>query len=147
MSAKYNLSPTEKLNYVQKGKIKGQGRKFFKQILFSFLILGILTLLAIPYFKNYQKRKDLEIEISKINDDIYKYEKTNEELREFLTYLESDQAIVEKARVNLGLQKEGESVVVIKRNDSGDNLVENEMQEVKTETSNFKKWLNYFFNN
>lgn len=147
MSAKYNLSPTEKLNYVQKGKVKGQGRKFFKQVLFSFLILGMLTLLAVPYFKNYQKRKDLENEIKKIQEEIYQYEKNNEELKEFLSYLESDQAIIEKARVNLGLQREGESVVVIKNKKIETDLNNNNKNEHKDNVSNFKKWLNYFFNN
>ncbi len=147
MSSKYNLSPTEKLNYVEKGKIKGQGRKFFKQILFSFLILGIIILLAIPYFKNYKKRKDLEKEISMIQEEIHQYEKTNEELKEFLSYLESDQAIVEKARVNLGLQREGESVVVIKDKKTEVNTIDNVDQNIENNVPNFKKWINYFFNN
>lgn len=147
MSAKYRLSPTEKLNYVQKGRIKGQRKRFLKQFLFFFLILFFLSLLAVPYFKNYQKRKDLENEISKIQEEIYQYEKMNEELKDFLKYLESDQAIVEKARVNLGLQKEGENVVVIKRKNIENDLIENDKESVKPEFSNFKKWFNYFFNN
>lgn len=147
MSAKYNLSPTEKLNYVQKGNIKGSKTKIFKQILFCFFVILMLVLILIPYLRNDKKRKDLENEIAKINSDISQYEKTNEELKEFLSYLESDQAIMEKGRVDLGLQKEGEKVVVIKRKDL--EVVENgKTNEEETKNiSNLGKWWQYFFNN
>lgn len=147
MTAKYNLSPTEKLNYVQKGNVKGRGRRIFKQILLSLFILGFLILIIIPYLRNNKKRKDLENEIAKIQKEISQYEKTNEELKEFLSYLESDQAIMEKARVNLGLQKEGEKVVVIKRKDLEINSTGTVEAQSIEDVSNFRKWLRYFFNN
>ncbi|MDD3711789.1 MAG: septum formation initiator family protein [Patescibacteria group bacterium] len=147
MTAKYNLSPTEKLNYVQKGNIKGRGRRIFKQILLSLFILSLLILIIIPYLRNNKKRKDLENEIAKIQKEISQYEKTNEELKEFLSYLESDQAIMEKARVNLGLQKEGEKVVVIKRKDLELNSTGTVETQGIEDVSNFRKWLRYFFNN
>lgn len=147
MTAKYNLSPTEKLNYVQKGNVKGRGRKIFKQILLTLFILGLLILIIVPYLRNNKKRKDLENEIVKIQKEISQYEKTNEELKEFLLYLESDQAIMEKARVNLGLQKEGEKVVVIKRKDLEVTSTSTTETQSAEDVSNFRKWLKYFFNN
>ena len=147
MTAKYNLSPTEKLNYVQKGNVKGRGRKIFKQILLTLFILGLLILIIVPYLRNNKKRKDLENEIVKIQKEISQYEQTNEELKEFLSYLESDQAIMEKARVNLGLQKEGEKVVVIKRKDLEVTSTSTAETQSAEDVSNFRKWLKYFFNN
>jgi cell division protein FtsB len=147
MTAKYNLSPTEKLNYVQKGNVKGRGRKIFKQILLTLFILGLLILIIVPYLRNNKKGKDLENEIVKIQKEISQYEKTNEELKEFLSYLESDQAIMEKARVNLGLQKEGEKVVVIKRKDLEVTSTSTAETQSAEDVSNFRKWLKYFFNN
>lgn len=147
MSVKYNLSPTEKLNYVQKGNIPGGNKKIFKQVLLSFFILGFLVLLAVPYLKNYNKRKNLEAEIARIEEDVYRYERTNEELKEFLVYLESDQAVIEKARVNLGLQRNGESVVVIKRKDSINEKNGDFGGVALEDVGNFKKWVRYFFNN
>ncbi|MFA5644238.1 MAG: septum formation initiator family protein [Patescibacteria group bacterium] len=145
MSKKYNLSPAEKLNYVQKGKIKGQGKKNFKKFLVSFLILGLLVLMFVPYLNKYQKNKDLENEIAKIKEEIDKYENQNEELKEILNYLESDQAVEDRARINLGLQKEGESVLIIRRKIEEPNVKNNYVLDSGEEEGNFKKWLNYIF--
>lgn len=145
MTAKYNLSPTEKVNYVQKGKSKSNHSQVFQQVMVSFLILGILVLVLIPSYNNNKKRQDLKKEIDSIKKDISRYENSNEDLEELLSYLSSKQAIEEKARLNFGLQKRGEQVIVIqKKGDiAGELGAEN---EIKEELSNSKKWLNYFFN-
>lgn len=148
MANKYNLSPTEKLNYVEKGKVKGKNKYVFKQFLTSVFIVAILILLFFPLFKNQQKNKALQEEISKIQAEIAKHEKSNEELRELLSYLESEQSAVEKGRLNFGLQKAGEQVIVVKRKA----LVEDELNvslgnDKNREVSNFQKWINYFFIN
>ncbi|HOZ53561.1 MAG TPA: septum formation initiator family protein [bacterium] len=147
MSNKYNLSPTEKLNYVHKGEIKGQKGRVLKQSLFLVFIIGMMVLILFPYLKNKKKKIELENEIAKIREDINQYEKNNEDLREFLSYLESDQAIEEKARLNLGLQKEGEKVVVIKKIIK-DEVIEGENKELdEEELTNPQKWIKYFFDN
>jgi len=144
MTSKYNLSPTEKLNYVQKGKSKGQRSQIMQQATISFLILGVLVLIVVPYYNNNRKRQDLEKEINSMKENISRYENSNSELEELLSYLSSDQAIEEKARLNFGLQKQGEQVIIVqKQNSSSQQVLENESVE---ELSNPKKWLNYFFN-
>lgn len=147
MSNKYNLSPTEKLNYVHKGEIKGQKGRVLKQSLFLIFIIGMIILILFPYLKNKKKKIELENEIAKVKEDINQYEKNNEDLREFLSYLESDQAIEEKARLNLGLQKEGEKVVVIKKiiKDESPEVVNNNSDE--KDLNNPQKWIKYFFDN
>lgn len=145
MTPKYNLSPTEKLNYVQKGKSKGQHNQVMQQATISFLILSILVLILIPYYNNNKKRKDLEREINLMKENISRYENSNAELEELLSYLDSKQAIEEKARLNFGLQKQGEQVIVIQKQSSS---TDQELAEKNTEVelSNPQKWLNYFFN-
>ena len=68
----------------------------------------------------------------------------NEELKIITSYLSTNQAVEEKARLNLGLQKAGEKVVVIKKDENEDI---NTSTEEKIDLPNYKKWLNYFFNN
>ncbi|HPT08551.1 MAG TPA: septum formation initiator family protein [bacterium] len=145
MTSKYNLSPTEKLNYIEKGKIKGQAWKNFKQFLLTLILLGLVILMFIPYLKNNKKTKNIETEIAQIQSEINKYEKTNQGLSEVLSYLSSDQSVEEKARLNLNLQKAGEQVVVIKREEALSNV--NTSTDEIIEVSNFRKWINYFFNN
>lgn len=145
MTSKYNLSPTEKLNYIEKGKIKGQAWKNFKQFLLTLILLGLVILMFIPYLRNNKKTKNIETEIAQIQSEINKYEKTNQGLSEVLSYLSSDQSVEEKARLNLNLQKAGEQVVVIKREEALSNV--NTSTDEIIEVSNFRKWINYFFNN
>ncbi len=144
MATKYNLSPTEKLNYVQKGKPKGQFKKAFKQVLLSFVLIGLFILMFVPYLRNYKKNKIMDTEIAEAKANINQYEKTNEELKIITSYLSTNQAVEEKARLNLGLQKAGEKVVVIKKDENEDI---NTSTEEKIELPNYKRWFNYFFNN
>ncbi len=144
MTAKYNLSPTEKLNYVQKGKSKGQFKKAFKQVLLFFALIGLFVLMFVPFLRNYKKNKIMDAEIAEAKANINQYEKTNEELKTITSYLSTNQAVEEKARLNLGLQKAGEKVVVIKKNENEDITTST---EEKIELPNYKKWLRYFFNN
>lgn len=147
MSNKYNLSPTEKLNYVHKGESKGQKGRVLKQSLFLIFIIGMIILILFPYLKNKKKEMELENEIAKVRNDINQYERNNEELKEFLSYLESDQAVEEKARLNLGLQKEGEKVVVIKKIIKDESVEREDANLDKEELTNPQKWIKYFFDN
>lgn len=146
MSNKYNLSPTEKINYVQKGSLKGGGVRLFKQFIFTFFILLLILLISFPYFKNRQKIKAMNDEIFKVKDDIYEYEKSQEELKELLSYLNSNQAIEDKARINLGLQKDGEKVIVVKHDDFNKKEIDNSLEKEIDDKSNLVKWVEYFFN-
>ncbi|MFA4942981.1 MAG: septum formation initiator family protein [Patescibacteria group bacterium] len=146
---KYRLSRTKKVAYVQKGMALaptfGLGGLRFKQGLLTIFILAILVLVSIPTIKNYAQEKAISLEINEAQAEIEKYEGKNKELSEVINYLESDQAVEEKARLNLGLKKPGEKVAVIINQvpTSTDVLVnENSFQE---KLSNPHKWLNYFF--
>lgn len=146
MSKKYNLSPTDRLNYVHKGKVDpGSKFSFVKKFFSTFFLLFILVLILIPYYNRLSRKKIIENEIKKERENIGLYEKENGELQGLISYLNSDQAAEENARVNFGLQKEGETVVVVKipsKNETEELSLENKN---KTEVSCFQKWYNYFF--
>ncbi len=146
MSKKYNLSPTERLNYVHKGKVSQTGKFNFARKFFStFFLLFILVLVLIPYYGKLSKKRILEEEIAKEKENISRYEKNNEELKNLISYLSSEQAAEENARINFGLQKEGETVVVVKMPSKKDNEVLEDNNKEKEECSCFEKWYNYFF--
>ena len=126
-----------------------------KNSIFSFLYnpkfislvgLAILILILIPLIDNYQQRLSVDQEIEDIKKEIEYYESKNQDLSQKLEFLASDQAVEEQAKLNLGLKNPGEQVVVIRQED----LINDEAEEenmAKEEFSNFKKWINYFFNN
>lgn len=147
MSKKYNLSPTERLNYVHKGQVSPSSKiNFFKKFFLSFFLLLVLILILIPYYNKLNRSRFLEEEIRKEKENISRYEKNNEELKNIVSYLGSEQAAEESARINFGLQKEGETVVVVKIPSKSDkDLSEEIINPSEKEISCFRKWYNYFF--
>lgn len=145
MSSKYNLSPSEKLNYVQKGHSKSHRKQAWQQGIISFVLISVLILILIPYYNNNKKRKDMENEIALLKESISYYEGSNDEIADLLVYLNSNQAIEEKARLNFGLQKQGEKVIVIQKQENEADITTKEVVS-EEELSNPQKWLNYFFN-
>jgi cell division protein FtsB len=121
---------------------------FFYKLISSQRFLAIIGLIllfiiALPLAKTYSQRRLVEKEISDIKQEIAQFEKDNQELKDMLNYLKSDQSLEAQARINLNLKKPGETVVVIenqedKKNQSNDS-------EEKIVQSNFEKWFNYFF--
>lgn len=125
---------------------------FFTKIIYSqkFLALiglGLIVLISFPLAKNVSKRYHLNKEIKELDKEIIEFESKNKDLKQLITYLESEQFVEEKARLNLGLKKEGEKIVVIQdgistttaanllagSGDNGENLF------------NLRRWWNYFF--
>lgn len=118
-------------------------RLFSSQRFLAILSLTFLIILLFPIAKTYTQKKLMEKEISDIQEEIAVYQKNNQELKEMIAYLESDQSLEEQARLNLNLKKPGEQVVVI---DNSKNTVDSSTATTTEETvGNFAKWWNYFF--
>ncbi|MDA3802391.1 MAG: septum formation initiator family protein [Patescibacteria group bacterium] len=119
-------------------------RLFSNQKIVALLILAVIILLLFPLAKSYSQRKIIEKEISQLQEEIDKYEQDNEELKEFLSYIDSNQAVEKQARTSLNLKKTGEGVIVIEEPGYEE---EKEMVEKlrQSQEGNFKKWLRYFF--
>jgi cell division protein FtsB len=120
-------------------------RLFKSQIFFTLLALALLVMILIPVYKNWQDRQVIDREIAEIEKKMNEYENSNQELRQMLDYLESEESLEAQARLNLGLKRPGEEVVVIKTETEEKNIVNN-INNIKEELSNSKTWFRYFFN-
>ena len=108
-------------------------------------IIGLVFLLLIifPLAKTYTQKRMVENEINGVKKEINDFEKTNQELRDMITYLESDQSLEEQARLNLNLKKPGEKVIVIEEPKTATSS--SEANDFAADGGNLAKWWHYFF--
>ncbi len=124
-----------------------------------FIIIGICFLVFIGFslgketYRNYQ----IEKEIQALEEEISSIEKNNDNLTHLIEYFKTESYQEKEARQKLGLQKEGEKVVVITEEniepeelemESAENSVQafNQSEEIqKEEISNPRKWWNFIF--
>jgi len=128
---------------------------------FSVTILGLLVifLISFPLAEKVSKQYKVNKEIEELKMEIAEVEGKNSDLKNLLTYLDSDQFVEEQAKEKLNYKKEGEEVVVIKKQGDleefpkaasagSENIYDvkgfDGAAEVKNEI-NYKKWINYFF--
>ncbi len=127
-------------------------RNFFINFIFSpkiFFLVGIIIVIAIsfPLSKNISKKYKIDKEILELEEEIKTLEGANSDFKKMITYLESDYFVEEQARLNLGLKKEGEEVIVIE--DGGEALRQDKIS--LTNNLNTDKnfipfvWWSYFF--
>lgn len=142
-------------------------RKDKKNLLTQFLLnqktlalvgLAVIVLISFPLAKNISQRYKISQEIKELEAEINNLENQNTNLKEFMNYLESDQFVEERARLNLGLKKEGEEVAVIsgeaatiqnngnKEEGAATGIFGMEKEEPAKPIGNPRKWWRYFFN-
>ena len=131
-------------------------RIFFNQKFLTLIGLVVIILISFPFVKNTLKQYRINKEISELKQEIFDLQNKNGDLKNFVSYLESDQFAEEQARLNLGLKKPGEQLMVIKMavgdtqistssNSTIFNIPGNEKIRPEIKKSNPKKWLTYFF--
>jgi cell division protein FtsB len=124
-----------------------------------FIIIGICFVVFIGFslgketYRNYQ----IEKEIQALEEEISGLEKNNDDLTHLIEYFKTESYQEKEARQKLGLQKEGEKVVLITDENieteeletgSAENSVQefNQSEEIqKEEVSNPQKWWNFIF--
>ena len=116
-----------------------------------FIIIGICLLIFIGFslgketYRNYQIQK----EIQALEEEITKLKENNEDLMNLIEYFKTESYQEKEARQKLGLQKEGERVVIIYEDNNLSEEIVNELsqsEEIKKERiSNLKKWWNFIF--
>jgi cell division protein FtsB len=130
---------------------KSRKNNFFLRVInspifLSFLGLLIVVLISFPLAKNLSRKYAISEEIREIQNEIKELESKNKDFKKIITYLDTDDFVEEQGRLNLGLKKQGEEVVVIKDMDKI-NDIKKESMEIKSdfkEESNPKKWFRYF---
>jgi cell division protein FtsL len=128
---------------------------FFNQKFLALLGLIIMILISFPFVKNTLKQYRINKEIGELKQEISDLQNKNVDLKNFVSYLESDQFAEEQARLNLGLKKPGEEVMVIKTDNNKAstststsstmfNIPGYEKAKPEVKQSNPEKWFNYF---
>jgi len=114
----------------------------------SLLGIVILCVISIPLARSLSQKNRVENEINNIKEEINDLKNRNKGLEDLVKYLKSDQFVEEQARLNFGLKKRGEEVVVIKNKGRVAGVSDSQNSEQKHQhqrKSNPEKWLNYFF--
>jgi cell division protein FtsB len=133
-------------------------RSFLKQIILAIIGFLLIGLISQPLYKTIKKKYLINNEINNLKNEINSYQSKNGQLDSLIKYLESDQYIEEQARKNLGLVKEGESVIVLKNNNDTKDVknmsngyvdqkvydIGGKGSEVKQKITNPIKWISYF---
>ena len=130
------------------GSVPKKNHGFFYRLVSSQRFLAIVGLafilvIAIPLARTYNQKRQVAREIAEIQKEIDSYESQNDDLKELISYLQSDQSLESQARLNLNLKKPGEQVIVIedKRPTATAALGDDDGPG-----SNLAKWWRYFFN-
>lgn len=115
------------------------------QKFFALISLSIIILISLPLIKKVNKRSEINNKIQNLEKEINEFESANKNLTNLIAYLESNQFVEEHGRLNLGLKKPGESVVVMEnKNNTNLNADSLNSAENNKKLSNQQKWWNYF---
>lgn len=107
---------------------------------------GTILLCITVYFfaKDYFKARKIDAEITGLQQELVTVQENNFKLAELIKYLDSDDYAEYKARIELGLVKPGESVVVFpQETQENKNLLAQKTDP--TEQTNIGLWWDYFF--
>lgn len=119
--------------------------KNLKQKAIILVLIFVLCFVFINFLRVWLKGNQVNKEIDELEQEISGLQKDTAELTELIQYFNSSAYVEEKARVDLGLKKEGEKVVLV-TDDLKKNLLGNDSANNAEESqSNFKKWWGYFF--
>ncbi len=118
-------------------------RFFVSQRFLALVFLVMIIAIIFPLIKTVSQRQAVDREIAELKAENDAYRDKNEGLRNMIEYLQSDANLEEQARLNLGLKKPNEEVVVVTRKAAP--------LEIKTaavddsRTANWDRWVAYFF--
>ncbi len=122
-------------------------RRVLSSKLFLFFGVIVLGFLIFSFGKKFLESREIDREIKATEDEIVMLEAKDDELQSFLSFLSTDAFLEQEARLKFNLQKPGESVVIVPGTGvgSGDSEVAKEVAADDQNSSNPKKWWNYFF--
>ena len=126
-------------------------KRLFRSKLLIVLEIVVLFIFSSALAKEIIHKYQIEGEIKKLQEEFTQLEKNNIELSGLIGYFNSDTFKEEQARLKLGLQKPGESVIAV-LGDSTEIVAEEEGQLIalagkseREKLSNPQRWWNYFF--
>jgi len=124
-------------------------KKIFSSKIFFLFCLVILGLVGWAVSKKIIEGNKIDADIKAAEEEIARLETKNNELNDFINYLNTESFLEEEARLKFDLQKPGESVLIIPEENLKETAKKTEDKKGSRESfwGNFPKWWNYFFNN
>lgn len=127
---------------------KSKKKLVSNKIIFIVLIV-ILFFTATSLYRNIQKNKQINEEIEILRSQADTLQKNNIEMRELVEYFNSSAFIEERARIDLGLKKPGENVVIIPDIETSPFVAQKEQEKLlqieQKQQSNILKWWQFLF--
>lgn len=137
--SRYNLTPAARRQRQQ----PAWQRFFVSQRFLALIFLVMIIAVIFPLIKTVSQRRIIDREIAELKAENNAYRDKNEGLRDMIEYLQSDANLEEQARLNLGLKKPNEEVVVVTRKAA---VAETPAPVVNdSRTANWDRWVAYFF--
>jgi len=128
---------------------------FFKRLFRSKLLIVfeivVLVVFSSALAKEIIRKHQIEGEVKKLQEELTQLEQNNIELSGLIQYFNSDTFKEEQARLKLGLQKPGESVIAVlgestgTATEEGGQLIALAQKSEGEQLSNPQRWWNYFF--
>lgn len=117
-------------------------------IFFSFTIIAFFVVYIAT--KEAYRSSKIEREVEALRNEAEEIKVENLELREKISYFETNDFQEKMAKERLNLQKKDEKVIIVKQNQIFDKNKESEEDTVNTlipekEKENYEKWWNQFF--
>jgi len=135
----YNLSAANRRQVNQPFWYRFLASQRFLIIVFLLIAIAI----CFPLVRSISKKRIVEKEIAGMRAENEAYANRSKELRAVIDYLQSDASLEEQARLNLGLKKANEAVVVVNRQTS--KATSTSISEAEDRATNWRRWINYFF--
>ena len=137
---------------IYRNKKSALSKILFNSKVFALSGIIIFFLIIIPLTKKVSQQYDINQEIKDLKSEITTLNNKHANLKEFISYLESDQFVEEQARLQFGLKKDGEEVVAIKidkinQTQEQQNFSFNILNKEQNNNiiNNPQRWVEYFF--
>ena len=109
-----------------------------------FALLAVLVVfLGYRLLGEWQKRQETEDEIARLEKEAKELENRNLEILDLSKKLTTEEMVESEGRLKLGLQKPGESVAILSKDDGVAGTHKKEMEGSRG--GNIKRWWFYFF--
>jgi cell division protein FtsB len=123
-----------------------------KVFLVSIIVVIGVIIVGLIFYKAYleaARNKQIDQEIGALQQAAEKIRKNNMDLEEKISYYQTPEYQEKRAKDTLNVQKEGESVVIVKPSQTAKEQevqpVEKKEEVFPSEVPNYKKWWSYFF--
>src|SRR3989338_6724231 len=120
---------------------RNQQSRWRARIIGGAIALALLVI-VINVARNWHTGQSIDNEIADLKNTATTLEQENIQFRQLIEYFNSSAYVEERARIDLGLKKRGEKVVIVPGYIASTTP---ELTNQLSSRSNVRKWLDYFF--